>query len=327
MDGFSVYLKEIFGVQLALKAIDSKKIANFPYYLKVSYELSEGIINGLTVIFAKLNNEKNATPALLEKQGKMLEKLLNANVVFVFDKLEAFERKRLIEKKIAFLEPFKQIYIPSLMLELNNISKRKTEYEISNDKLTVPAQVAILFHLQVKSLSNRSLQEISELLNYSRMTVTRIIRELAAFEFCEIKGGKEKFIEFKEQGKLLWDKVHIRLKSPVTDVWYTDVDIQTKQFLKSYDSALANYSELSEGRQATYAIGKDEFPGLKNKEFEGKINKKFGEYRIQVWSYNPLLLSHHKEVDCLSLFLSMEEDNDPRVQMALTEMINNIKWL
>ena len=196
MEKFSVYLREIFGVQLALKAIDAKKAATLPYYLKVSYTLSEGIINGLTIIFAKLNNEKNTTPALLEKQGEMLEKLLNASVVFVFDKLEAYERKRLMEKKIAFLEPFKQIYIPSLMLELNNISKRKTEYEISNDKLTVPTQVAILFHLQVKSLNNRSLQEIAELLNYSRMTVTRIIRELAAFEFCEIKGGKEKFIEF-----------------------------------------------------------------------------------------------------------------------------------
>lgn len=104
------------------------------------------------------------------------------------------------------------------------------------------------------------------------------------------------------------------------------MSIEVNQFRKSYNSALANYNELSEGSQATCAIGKDEFRGLKNKEFEGKINKKFGEYRLQIWSYNPLLLSHHKEVDCLSLFLSMQEDSDPQVQMALTEMINNIKW-
>lgn len=327
MDKLSAYLKEIFGVQLALKVISDKKLSSLPYYLKAGYELFEGLINDVPVIFAKLNNEKTTTPSLLTKQGEILEKQLQMNVVFVFDKLEAYERKRFIEKKIAFLEPFKQIYIPSLLLELNNISKRKTEYEIKSDKLTVPAQVAILFHLQEKSLNNKPLQEIAGLLKYSRMTVTRIIKELDAFGFCDIKGGKEKFIEFKEQGKLLWDKVHNKLNSPVIDVWYTDIHIKSELFLKSYDSALANYSELSEGRQTTYAIGKDKFREVKIHELEGKINKKFGEYRIEIWNYNPLLLSHQKEVDRLSLFLSMENESDPRVQMALTQMINNIKWL
>lgn len=176
MDKLSAYLKEIFGVQLALKVISDKKLSSLPYYLKAGYELFEGMINDVPVIFAKLNNEKTTTPSLLTKQGEILEKQLQMNVVFVFDKLEAYERKRFIEKKIAFLEPFKQIYIPSLLLELNNISKRKTEYEIKSDKLTVPAQVAILFHLQEKSLNNKPLQEIAGLLKYSRMTVTRIIR-------------------------------------------------------------------------------------------------------------------------------------------------------
>ena len=213
------------------------------------------------------------------------------------------------------------------MLELNNISKRKKEIEIIGDKLTVPAQVAVLFHLQVKSLNNLPLQEIAELLKYSRMTITRVIRELAAFEICEIKGAKKKLIAFKEHGKLLWDKVHPKLNSPVTDVWFTDERIGSKQLLKSYDTALAHYSDLSEGRQVSCAIGKDEFRKIKNSELEQKINKKFGEYRIEIWSYNPLLLAHNKEVDCLSLFLSMEKESDSRVQTALTEMINNIKWL
>lgn len=326
MDKLSTYLRDIFGVQIALKVVGEKKISALPYFLKVSYSLSEGVINGLNVIFAKLNNEKNATPNILVKQGDLLEKQMNAKVVFVFDRLEAYERKRLIEKKIAFLEPFKQLYIPSLMLELNNISKRKTETVIVGEKLSVSVQLAVLFHLQIKPLNNIPLQEIAELLHYSRMTVTRIIRELAAFNICEIKGVKEKVIEFKENGKLLWDIVHPRLNSPVSDVWFTDERID-KQLLKSYDTALTHYSELSEGRQVSYAIGKDEFREIKATELKQKINKKFGEYRIEIWNYNPLLLTQNKEVDCLSLFLSMEKENDPRVQMALTEMINNIKWL
>ena len=200
MDKLTAYLKEIFGVQLALKVISDKKLSSLPYYLKAGYELFEGMINDVPVIFAKLNNEKTTTPSLLTKQGEILEKQLQMNVVFVFDKLEAYERKRFIEKKIAFLEPFKQIYIPSLLLELNNISKRKTEYEIKSDKLTVPAQVAILFHLQEKSLNNKPLQEIAELLKYSRMTVTRIIRELGAFGFCDIKGEKRGLLSLKNRG-------------------------------------------------------------------------------------------------------------------------------
>lgn len=327
MDKLSAYLKDIFGVQIALKVLGDKRKSVLPYFLKVTYTLSEGAINGLNVIFAKLNSEKDATPNRLAKHRELLEKQMNAKVIFVFNKLEAYERKRLIEKKIAFLEPFKQLYIPSLMLELNNISKRKIEFEPVGEFLTPPAQLAILYHLQVKPLNDLSLQQISELLHYSRMTVSRIIRELAAFNFCEIKGTKEKNIEFRENGLALWNSVLPRLSSPVADVWFTDELPKIKKISKAYDTALAHYTDINESRQLSYSIGKDEYRKVLTTEFKKKMNKKFGEYRIEIWNYNPLLLTSENEVDCLSLFLSMKNESDERVQMELTKMLNTIKWL
>lgn len=326
MDKLSLYLKDVFGIQVELKGIDSKRISGLPFFLKAGYSFSEGAINGLKIVFAKLKNEENASPGTLAKQEKLLEKQMGSKVVFVFDKMEAYERKRLIEKKVAFLEPFKQLYIPSLMLELNNISKRKSEFNIVEDTLTPPAQLAVLYHLQVKSLNGLPLQQIAELLHYSRMTVTRIIKELAAFNICEIKGTKEKTIEFRENGRALWNSVLPRLSSPVAEVLFTDEHLKTKKTASSYDTALAHYTDLNEGRQLSYAIGKEEYRKAVTAEFKKKLNKKFGEYRIEIWNYNPLLLTSEKEVDCLSLFLSMKNESDERVQIALTKMIKNIKW-
>ena len=50
----------------------------------------------------------------------------------------------------------------------------------------------------------------------------------------------------------------------------------------------------------------------------------------QVWTYGPRLLpkkrGHYDGVDALSLILSLREDPDERVQMALDELRESLPW-
>ena len=47
---------------------------------------------------------------------------------------------------------------------------------------------------------------------------------------------------------------------------------------------------------------------------------------LEVWSYSPKLFGKQGVVDRFSLFLSMREDNDERVQSALKDMMEQIEW-
>jgi len=48
--------------------------------------------------------------------------------------------------------------------------------------------------------------------------------------------------------------------------------------------------------------------------------------RIEIWSCNPHLLGDDRMVDPLSLYLSLRNSSDERVQQQLEQLIEEIKW-
>jgi len=52
----------------------------------------------------------------------------------------------------------------------------------------------------------------------------------------------------------------------------------------------------------------------------------FGENTVQVWRYDPHILSENGKVDKLSLYLSLRDNADDRIQIELENMLNEIKW-
>ena len=56
-----------------------------------------------------------------------------------------------------------------------------------------------------------------------------------------------------------------------------------------------------------------------------------GRYALEVWKYNPLALVDELPndgivVDPLSLYLSMQDNRDERIEMALDQIIENFIW-
>jgi hypothetical protein len=68
--------------------------------------------------------------------------------------------------------------------------------------LSYPAQCALLYHLQRESLEDKTFQVIAKTLGYSAMTVTRIAKELIAFELAKVAGGKENIFHLIKRGNI-----------------------------------------------------------------------------------------------------------------------------
>lgn len=327
METISKYLEEYFGLMTKILPLSKKDLAQLPLYLKGSYVLYTGSIVEQNVIWAKLKSDVHFTPDQIKKQGQQLQQFLGLPIVFVFDEIESWERKRIIERRISFVQPFRQVYIPEFLLQLNDTKQSsENKAESSFKYLTPPAQCVLLYHLEVASLEKLPFKEIAKKVQYSTMTVSRIIQELHRFEIIEIEGVKEKSIRFKSQGKELWRNILPILSSPIREVWFTDQILNDNDFRIGGDSALSNFTMLSEGNRKTYVIGKDEFRSMKTLGALRGLDKKYGDNRIEVWLYNPAILSENKNVDKLSLYLSMKQEEDEIVKGALEDLINEIQW-
>lgn len=319
------YLYDTFGVTTALKQ-EREKVKWLPLYLRGNYDFYSGSLSGQKLIWAIVKNPDSVTPEQLKMQSLALKKVLDhVPVVYVFERLEPWQRKRLIEKKVGFAEPFRQLYIPQLFTQIREGNSKANTMSIAGKEIKAPAQLFLLYHLQVQRLEGLLLQEIAGILNYSAMTITRAVKELAANELLRVEGRKEKTILFEYQGKGLWEKAMPLMASPVRETWYTDNQPPNEYLRIGGETALAHYSMLAEPGQSTYVIGKEAF--RISKPQVGKLHSKYGFHKIEIWNYEPTILSKASEIDKLSLYLSLKNHEDERVQGALHNMINEMAWL
>jgi hypothetical protein len=100
--------------------------------------------------------------------------------------------------------------------------------------------------------------------------------------------------------------------------------------LQSNISALAGYSDINPDRQMYYAIEKTIFYGLQKSDALLNLNEYEGKYCIEVWKYDPEKLAKEitkeNNVDPLSLYLSLKDSQDERIEMALEQIIKKYVW-
>lgn len=328
MDVLIKYISNNFGLETSLDVLASRDVAKLPLFLKHTYKYSKLRILEKHFVLAEPKEGTEYTPDQFAKHLTILERVFSSPVIFVFSDLDSWQRKRMIQKYIPFIQPGKQIYIPNLLLDVNDIISRNSEELEKKEKFSIPAQVVILYHLQVASLENLSFKEVAIKLGYSKMTLSRVVKEFELLDLVEIRGKREKSLFFKKRGKKqLWDSSLTLMKSPVRKVVFTDEHL-AKPFLFGNDSALSVYTNLSASMGLSLAIGAIEYKIFQNDHKSNKdlINNNFGINRIEIWDYDPKLLSTQKNVDRLSLYLSMQHYDDDRVQAALKDMLNQIEW-
>jgi len=132
---------------------------------------------------------------------------------------------------------------------------------------------------------------------------------------------KEKTLKMVGNGKELWEKAMPLMLSPVERILYTDEQLEEKPI--AGESALESYTMLSTPEVPCKAVSKvwvAEHP-------KAMLNKNYGECRVEVWRYDPMLLAKGNVVDPLSLYLSLQSNEDERVRIELRNLINNVKWL
>ena len=321
------YLERILGVPAHIEAAaETKKTRLLPVYIDRSYTLYKGSIQNQSLIFSFPNEPESIMPTRMKKDATAISNVVETPVVFVLERLEAHQRTRLIQQRVAFIVPGKQMHIPFLVISLTD---KEEKYRLPKlEKLRPASQVLLLYHLGKQRLDNINFQTIAQLIGYSPMTVKRAVDELESYRLARKQGKKEKFIRFDAVGRDLWDKAFPYLESPVKTHYHINQLPQHVILKKAGATALSQYTMLDAGPVPGYAVYEAD-----RKAFEKKLQpfeiEFFGDgnIEIEVWNYDPAILSRGEYVDPLSLYLSLSDYKlDERSQLAKEELLNNHAW-
>jgi hypothetical protein len=90
---------------------------------------------------------------------------------------------------------------------------------------------------------------------------------------------------------------------------------------------LAEYSHLAQPETRMFATEAEEFRRLGKTEIQFWTRSPGADVMgIELWSYPPGRFGRKGLADPLSVYLSLKEDEDERVQSALKDLLKGMKW-
>lgn len=330
------YINETLGENAIENPIRINDLGNLPMYFSQAYKLYDATLFNKNIVLVELKNEEDLSISQTDKHLQLLKNSCNKIVVLVLDNILSYNRKRLIEKRINFIVPGKQLFLPELLINLSeNYAQPKTKQKSKN--LMPSSQFLLLYHINHSNsnwnIEKQPFKEIAKKVGYTPMAITNAVEDLMQNELIEVSGEKEKFIKFKFDRKELWRRAEEQnlFTSPVLKTVYVDELPSNVAMLKANASALPEYTNLNPSKQNYFAIEKSTFYFLQKNNGLVNANAREGQYALEVWKYNPLTLTegmHNDEdvVDPLSLYLSLQHNYDERVEMALEQIIEKYVW-
>ena len=319
------YLKEVLGISLQDRECGAS--ASFPPYLQDSYRFRRCELLGQEFLIL-LSKDPKLTPAAIEKHLDWIDQKAGLRGIYVTETLEAYNRKRMIERKIPFIVPENQLYLPDLALDLREHLKKSRK---TVEKLSPLSQVVVLSFLlgRLEDADRVTPTGLSRQFPYSKMSMSRSFDELRALKLVETQQqGRLAVSRFVQGGKALWQEAKPYLSSPVSKRIYLDA-LNHPMKWKAGESALEATTQIVAPRRETFAVTSSEWRRL---QAQGEIqmipepSKNLAHAELEIWKYDPKLLADGPLVDPLSLILSLEPTTDERVEMAMDELMDSLPW-
>ena len=134
LDAVTTYLRDVLAIRVDLEPWQGG--ATLPLYLREQYRFyqvkpTDGIRNFLLCL-----DNAEQTPAVIEKNFKYLATKTPETPVYVRQSITSYDRKRLIERRIPFVIPGNQMYLPFVGIDLR---ERYTDNRTRSDIAFSPA--------------------------------------------------------------------------------------------------------------------------------------------------------------------------------------------
>ena len=317
------YLLDTLGITATLSKPTNS--GSLPFFLQDIYDVFQVRLLDEEFIILASRNDRELTPATIHKHIDIVSQQLRMKAVFVHSGVSSFNRKRLIEYKAPFVIPGNQMYLPDLGIDLREYFIKKR----SKTAILAPSTQAVILYALTQTISEPlTPTQLAEELGYSRMTMTRSLDEIESAELAEVSVvGRKRLVYFDKNRRNLWEKVLPHLKTPVRENVWLKTLIDELAVCQAGLTALACHSMLTPPKRQVYAAFVKDWKDIKRKYPHEIISyPDEAKCELEVWSYSPGLFANGKIVDQFSLYLSLRDIKDERVESAIEKMMEGIEW-
>jgi len=315
------HFRQVLSIGMDLKPWTGE--AALPAFLRETYAFNATRLLGAPCIFLLDREARPTTPATIKKHIFEVQKRWEGEVIYVAAGIHSARRKQLIDQKVPFVVPGNQVYLPMLGIDLREHFK---SVRGAGGSLSPVAQAALLRLLHLPDKGAVSLQEMAGSVGYSSMSMSRALDELesAGIGHSSI-AGRRRLIELAGARRDLWERALPMLRSPVAESMPVHRDLLDGPAAGL--TALASYTSIAEPHTPVIAVSAAAWRPIRNELVQGQLSgTDTSLVEVEAWIYPPTAVVDGPVVDRLSLFLSLRDSADERVEAAVLELLAGMKW-
>jgi hypothetical protein len=317
------YLKKNIDDYVLIKPWKEKDI--LPVFIRNLYRFYWMTILDTSCLLIEIIDEAPGVD-VIKKHIKRIAGLTNLNVVLYYKDITRYRRKSLIKNCISFIVENGQVFLPFVVLDIKNTSHYTANTSITFSPATQKAYLYFLYNKDLKVNTT----EFAKKMEVAVMTSSRVLNDmydakLLSYEIGGKTGRSKEYQRISDPEYLIIGRDLIR--SPIKKVVYVR-DVPTSTLVAGME-ALSELSMINPPGYPVRAIGYEQFQEIEN-EIEIIKNKDIIKderlVELQIWEYNPQLYSKKKHVDLMSLYVSLKEERDERVEQALEDVLRGEEW-
>jgi len=317
------HFREVLSLEIDPRQWSGKD--SLPAFLREAYAFREARILETPCLFVMDRGAQPNTPAAIRKHLFEVGKRWNGALVYVTAGIDSARRKQLIDQKVPFVVPGNQVFLPTLGIDL-----REYFWSVRGaaESLSPATQAAFLRALHHRESAAFSPQLMAAEMGYTKMTLSRAFDELEAAGLGRhFVQGRRRLMELPGSGRDLWEKARPLLRTPVARTVLVKASKDEIGAPAAGLTGLAVYTNLAEPGVPVSAVAGSAWPELRKRFPTGAVaSSELPAVEIEVWSYPPRAVADGPAVDRLSLYLSLSGTSDERVQRALEELLEGMRW-
>lgn len=315
VDDLRRYLMRLgLGFELTDSPVD---LSGIPYFVKAGNEWIAGSLLGSPCVLAFAKQRHDAPDSVLV-HWRSVKRVIGERAVLVLRSADDEFCRVLDREGVAYVMPGVRISIPGVVQIVTREAAGMVR--LPKGRLTVNAQVAILWYLLHGNGKSVLFSELLEGPGLSKNRITDVGKELELAGLARVdKAWKAHSLVFVEEKRGLWERALPLMVSPIQS--RIRVKNPPSGLARAGILALSDRTMLCSDAVNTFAISRmdERIASFVPLKYEGDV--------VEIWKYDPARLSTDPAaVDDLSLYLTLKDDPDARVQGELKALLEGRKW-
>ena len=115
------YIHSFLNEKISVRPLPMDLQKSTPFVLKSNYSCFSSAIMEKKVVLCYPKDEKTTTPSKVHRHLEMLESLTQHPAILVLTEVPSYNIKRLIDQRVNFIINGKQMFVPSLLMDLRKL--------------------------------------------------------------------------------------------------------------------------------------------------------------------------------------------------------------